>query len=320
MKGRFSRLALAAGCVAAAAAQPRLNLGRNTPGELTLTWDDSARLERADRVEGPWELVPQAASGWKTALGAGRQYFRLRVQYPVQVMRTGTGAGRVVSSPTGLDCGNTCVAWLDPGAIVTLTAQPEAGSQFAGWSGAATGTQPAQVTVTGPLSLTARFEPLAPPTGLVNADFEAGPGVGWIEWPGTLIMPAASLGISAASGQYVARLGWGSDNRRSEVLAQEVTLPAATPLYLYVAYWIYSEELCDVGYYDRFRVYVNDDIVSENDRLCRSDNTGGWEWARLNLSAYAGRRVLLAFEIFSHSADPLASIVVLDALQLQNSL
>ena len=131
-----------------------------------------------------------------------------------------------------------------------------------------------------------------------------------------MIVPAASLGISAASGQYVARLGWGPDNRRSEVLAQEVLLPDQVPLYLDVAYWIYSEELCDVGYYDRFRVYINDDIVSENDRLCRSDNTGGWKWARMDLSAYAGHRVILAFEIFSHSFDPLASIVVLDALQL----
>lgn len=43
MKGRLLLLALAAGGVAAAAAQPRLHLARNTPAELTLTWDGSAR-------------------------------------------------------------------------------------------------------------------------------------------------------------------------------------------------------------------------------------------------------------------------------------
>ncbi len=319
MKARFTALGVALGCVAAcAAAQPRLDIARTAPGELTLTWEGTARLERADRIEGPWEHVPQAASGWKTAAGASRQFFRLRVQYPVEVTRAGSGRGRVISDPGGLDCGNTCLAWFDPDTVITLTAEPEAGSQFAGWSGAATGNQPARFTVTGPVSLTARFEPAPPPTGLVNADFEAGPGVGWVEWPGPLVVLASSLGIQAASGQYVARLGWGPDNRRSEVLAQEFTLPATTPLYLDAAYWIYSEELCDVGYYDRFRVYINDQVVSENDRLCRSDNTGGWEWARLNLSAYAGQRVVLAFEIFSHTADPLASIVVLDALRLHS--
>lgn len=319
MKHWLILAALVAGSVAPGAATPQLRATRGAANELTLTWEDAARLEHAAQIAGPWELVPEAVSGWKTTLAAAHRFFRLRVQYPVEVSRTGSGAGRVVSNPAGLDCGETCVAWFDPGTMVTLTAEPAAGSQFAGWTGAATGTQPAQLTVTGPLSLTARFEPRTPPAGLVNADFEAGPGVGWIEWPGTLIVPAASLGITAASGQYVARLGWGPDNRRSEVLAQEVLLPAGLPLYLHAAYWIYSEELCDVGYYDRFRVYINDEVLSENDRLCRSDNTGGWEWARLDLSACAGRRVLLAFEIFSHSADPPASIVVLDALQLSNS-
>ena len=47
-----------------------------------------------------------------------------------------TGAGNVVSSPTGINCGATCASYFAPGSNLTLTAAAKAGSHFDHWSGA----------------------------------------------------------------------------------------------------------------------------------------------------------------------------------------
>lgn len=49
------------------------------------------------------------------------------------------GNGRVTSEPAGIDCGSTCTASFSAGALVTLTAAPDAGETFTGWQGACTG-------------------------------------------------------------------------------------------------------------------------------------------------------------------------------------
>ena len=50
------------------------------------------------------------------------------------VVRDGTGAGSVVSTPTGINCGTTCSASFTTNAVVTLTATAAAGSLFDSWS------------------------------------------------------------------------------------------------------------------------------------------------------------------------------------------
>ena len=60
-----------------------------------------------------------------------------------------TGDGNVVADPKGTNCGVGCTTY-GSGTEVTLTAQPDAGSSFAGWGGdcAASGTSPTcKVTV-----------------------------------------------------------------------------------------------------------------------------------------------------------------------------
>jgi hypothetical protein len=47
----------------------------------------------------------------------------------------GTGSGRVVSQPQGIDCGSGCSKLFRAGTIVTLQAVPEGDSGFGGWSG-----------------------------------------------------------------------------------------------------------------------------------------------------------------------------------------
>ena len=51
----------------------------------------------------------------------------------VEVVKTGTGTG--VVSGIAINCGSTCSASTTVGASVSLTATPDAGQQFDGWSG-----------------------------------------------------------------------------------------------------------------------------------------------------------------------------------------
>jgi hypothetical protein len=78
-------------------------------------------------------------------------------QFALTVSKAGTGTGTVTSSPAGINCGATCSASYDTGTSVTLTASPSAGSTFAGWSGACTGTGSCVVTMNAAQSVTATF-------------------------------------------------------------------------------------------------------------------------------------------------------------------
>ncbi len=51
----------------------------------------------------------------------------------------GNGRGLVTSSPSGIACGANCATAFAPETLVTLSASPEFGSAFAGWSGACSG-------------------------------------------------------------------------------------------------------------------------------------------------------------------------------------
>ena len=57
----------------------------------------------------------------------------------------GTAGGRVTSVPAGIDCGATCFADMPQGTTVTLTATPDAGQVFFGWTGACSDTGPCTV-------------------------------------------------------------------------------------------------------------------------------------------------------------------------------
>jgi PKD repeat protein/murein DD-endopeptidase MepM/ murein hydrolase activator NlpD len=55
-------------------------------------------------------------------------------RYVVTLTKTGTGSGKVISSPLGIDCGNSCQGIFEDGTQVTLEASPETGSTFERWS------------------------------------------------------------------------------------------------------------------------------------------------------------------------------------------
>ena len=72
------------------------------------------------------------------------------------------GNARIVSSPPGIDCGDVCSAEFEVGTVVTLTAIPDPGWNFAGWEGACQGNAGCVVTVDAGKSVTASFA-LPPP-------------------------------------------------------------------------------------------------------------------------------------------------------------
>jgi photosystem II stability/assembly factor-like uncharacterized protein len=77
--------------------------------------------------------------------------------YMLSVAKAGTGSGPVSSSPAGISCGSTCSKAYAPNTVVTLTATPNSGSFFTGWSGACTGTSTCVVTMSATRNVTATF-------------------------------------------------------------------------------------------------------------------------------------------------------------------
>ncbi|MHB8789570.1 MAG: choice-of-anchor J domain-containing protein [Desulfobulbaceae bacterium] len=74
------------------------------------------------------------------------------------VQITGSGKGRVTSDPAGIDCQGDCEEVYAFGTLVTLTAAPEAGTTFKGWSGDCSGTDTAcTVTMDQARNVTAEF-------------------------------------------------------------------------------------------------------------------------------------------------------------------
>ncbi len=69
------------------------------------------------------------------------------------------GSGTVTSSPAGINCGTACRARFDPNTTVTLTAKPDRGSKFLGWSQPCSTKKRCTVSLKSDRSLTARFAP-----------------------------------------------------------------------------------------------------------------------------------------------------------------
>lgn len=89
--------------------------------------------------------------------------------YQLSVTAAGTGGGTIASSPAGINCGQTCSASFASGTAVTLTATPNAGSTFTGWSGGCSGTGACSVTLTANTSVTATFSASSGGSGLSSS-------------------------------------------------------------------------------------------------------------------------------------------------------
>ena len=83
--------------------------------------------------------------------------FTLIAPVTLSVTKAGTGAGTVLSSPPGINCGTTCSGSFGAGTIVQLIAASDANSTFTGWGGACSGTAECSVTMNAAESVTATF-------------------------------------------------------------------------------------------------------------------------------------------------------------------
>ncbi|APV50551.1 hypothetical protein BWI17_13150 [Betaproteobacteria bacterium GR16-43] len=79
----------------------------------------------------------------------------------LNVARAGQGTGTVTSDLSGISCGGDCTEDFSAGTVVTLTATPDAGFYFRGWSGGGcAGAAPCTLTLAaGVTNVTATFSP-----------------------------------------------------------------------------------------------------------------------------------------------------------------
>ena len=119
------------------------------PGEVFLGWYGDTCTGAASTC-----VVTMSAAKSITASFTGRSSYALAVAV--------SGSGVVAGAPSTIDCNEAgtpvCAQALTAGSTVTLTAEPSAGSAFAGWGGACAGSgSTCTVTVIAAASVTARF-------------------------------------------------------------------------------------------------------------------------------------------------------------------
>ena len=94
--------------------------------------------------------------------GRGMFTYSLAFDAVLSVTQVGSGSGVVTSNAGGVNCGTSCSATLNAGTVATLTATANAGSVFAGWSGACSGTAACQVTLNDSVTVSAKFNAQTP--------------------------------------------------------------------------------------------------------------------------------------------------------------
>lgn len=113
-----------------------------------------------------------SGSGDCTVTMIGNHWVDAVFGYPLTASVSGTGTGSVTSSPAGIVCGSSgeaCSADYPAGAGVTLTATPDSGSQFSGWSSDCSGWEPTcTVSMEAARTVTASFADDTPPDASIQ--------------------------------------------------------------------------------------------------------------------------------------------------------
>ena len=140
----------------------------------------------------------------------------------LDVSVSGPGQGTITSSIPGIDCGLDCSESYQSGTAVVLTATPEEGFVFSGWSGLCTGTSSCTVVMSHAHLVNATFDPLPQPTFSLTVTFDplgSGSGsitgdIGTINCPGVCsneYPQGTSLLLTASANPGSAFAGWSDD-------------------------------------------------------------------------------------------------------------
>lgn len=114
--------------------------------------------------------------------------------YTLTVTKSGAGTGTVTSALGEINCGSICTAQILSGTIVVLTATPDAGNTFNGWSGGGcAGTGTCSVEMDGNKIVDANFINTVPiPLTSLYAWFK------YDEGAGTVIIDYSPVGVNGA--------------------------------------------------------------------------------------------------------------------------
>jgi hypothetical protein len=86
------------------------------------------------------------------------------VDHRITIDKTGTGNGRVVSYPDGIDCGTQCSTSVIDGTVVNLTARVPEGMKFTSWGVPCTESDRCQIVAWRDATVRARFDEAVPPS------------------------------------------------------------------------------------------------------------------------------------------------------------
>lgn len=162
------------------------------------------------------------------------------------------GKGQLVSAPSGIACGSDCGESYADGAVVSLTASPEAGQSFLGWGGACAGSNPlCTLVLHADTTVSARFSSNSAQNlkvsregqGTVSSDL---PGIDCGAHCEAGFATDSSLNLSAEAAAGWQFAGWSGDCSGSaecrlsmsaarDVGARFTALPAAAPLGAWLA-------------------------------------------------------------------------------------
>jgi phospholipase C len=147
-----------AGTVASAPA------GISCPGTCTATFASGTKVTLTATASGSYTFAgwSGACSGTSTCnvtMTANESVTpTFKAGYGVAVTINGNGSGTVTSTPAGISCPTTCSATFPQNTAITLTATPQTGDYFGGWSGGGcSGTGTCSLTLSASANVTASF-------------------------------------------------------------------------------------------------------------------------------------------------------------------